>query len=91
SRAAGGRYTTLEGLPAPETDAVRQAWLEEDVAQCGYCQPGMIVAAHALLARSSTPTDDEIDAAFRGMVCRCGSYSRIRRAVHRAARAGGDR
>jgi len=91
SRAAGGRFTTVEGLPPLETDAVRQAWLDEDVAQCGYCQPGMIVAAHALLARSSAPTDEEIDAAFGGMVCRCGSYGRIRRAVHRAARAGGDR
>lgn len=90
SGAAGGRFTTLEGLPALEGDAIRQAWLEEDAAQCGYCQPGMIMAAHALLSRVPAPTDDDIDEAFGGMVCRCGSYSRVRRAVHRAARAGGD-
>lgn len=90
SRAAGGRFTTLEGLPPLEGDAVRRAWLEEDAAQCGYCQPGMIMTAHALLARVSAPTDEEIDEAFGGMVCRCGSYSRVRRAIHRAARGGGE-
>jgi len=89
SQAAGGTFTTVEGLPPLARDPVRRAWLEEDAAQCGYCQPGMIVTAHALLSRVAAPTDDQIDEAFGSFVCRCGSYSRVRRAIHRAARAGG--
>jgi isoquinoline 1-oxidoreductase alpha subunit len=89
SRAAGGTFTTIEGSPPVAQDPIRQAWLEEDVAQCGYCQPGMIATARALLTRVPAPTDDQIDEAFGAMVCRCGSYSRVRRAIHRAARAGG--
>ena len=86
--AANGRsFTTIEGLSADRSHACQRAWLEEDVAQCGYCQPGMILETVALLAARPRPTDAEIDAAFAGHVCRCGSYPRLRRAVHRAAGA----
>jgi aerobic-type carbon monoxide dehydrogenase small subunit (CoxS/CutS family) len=80
-----GDVTTIEGISADGTHAVQQAWLAEQVAQCGYCQPGQIMTAVALLAAHPTPTDDDIDAAFAGVLCRCGTYQRIRRAVHRAA------
>ncbi|HEX9886793.1 MAG TPA: 2Fe-2S iron-sulfur cluster-binding protein [Longimicrobiales bacterium] len=85
--AEGGSFTTIEGLPPLEEDPVRQAWLAEDVSQCGYCQPGMIVRARSLLRDTPDPDDADIDAALAGHVCRCGSYSRIRRAIHRAAAA----
>lgn len=83
--AAGSSYTTVEGLAGPDGDPVQRAWLAEDVSQCGYCQPGMIIRTRALLAERPRPEDSDVDAAFDGHVCRCGSYNRIRRAVHRAA------
>jgi aerobic-type carbon monoxide dehydrogenase small subunit (CoxS/CutS family) len=82
--------TTIEGLSRDGKHPCQRAWLEEDVAQCGYCQPGMILEAAGLLARSPRPTDAQIDAAFAGHVCRCGTWPRVRRAVHTAA-AGGAR
>lgn len=85
SAAAGHTVTTIEGL-APEQRAVlEQAWIEEDVPQCGYCQPGQIMSAAALLAQIPSPTDADIDAGMSGNLCRCGTYNRIRRAIHRAA------
>jgi isoquinoline 1-oxidoreductase alpha subunit len=81
---AGRGVTTIEGLAGGDTlHPVQQAWIDEDVAQCGYCQPGQIMAAAALLAENPHPTDDDIDALEN--VCRCGTYVRIRRAIHRAA------
>jgi isoquinoline 1-oxidoreductase subunit alpha len=82
--AAGGKVTTIEGLAdGDELHPVQEAWLEEDVAQCGYCQPGQIMAAVALLKRTPNPTDADIDRIEN--VCRCGSYFRIREAIKRAA------
>ena len=78
--------TTIEGLAGPVADAVRAAWIAQDVAQCGYCQSGQIMAAAALLAANRKPTDADIDAAMAGNLCRCGTYPRIRAAVHDAAR-----
>jgi isoquinoline 1-oxidoreductase alpha subunit len=66
---------------------LQEAWLHEDVAQCGYCQAGQLMSAAALLARQSNPTDEQIDAAMAGNLCRCGTYQRIRRAIHRAAQS----
>ena len=81
---AGRAVTTIEGLADGDTlHPVQQAWIDEDVAQCGYCQPGQIMAAAALLAENPNPTDADIDALEN--VCRCGTYVRIRRAIHRAA------
>ena len=92
AEAAGRRFTTIEGLSEGRSHTVQRAWLEEDVAQCGYCQPGMILCAAALLRESARPSDAQIDNAFAEMVCRCGTYPRIRRAIHRAAgQAGGAR
>lgn len=84
--AAGESFTTIEGLSKDGSHPCQRAWIEEDVAQCGYCQAGMIVEAATLLAAKSRPTDDEIDAAFADHVCRCGTWQRVRRAVHAAAR-----
>ena len=83
--------TTIEGLTGPVAEAVRAAWIALDVAQCGYCQSGQIMAAVALLAANSRPTEADIDAAMSGNLCRCGTYPRIRAAVRDAARrlAGG--
>ncbi len=82
-----GRVTTIEGLGSPGAlHAVQQAWVEHQVAQCGYCQSGQIMAAAALLAANAAPTDAEIDAAMSGNLCRCGTYPRIREAVKAAAR-----
>ncbi|HXB54897.1 MAG TPA: (2Fe-2S)-binding protein [Vicinamibacteria bacterium] len=80
--------TTIEGLSKDGSHPVQRAWLEEDVAQCGYCQPGMIMNAAALLRENPRPTDAQIDAAMSDSVCRCGTYARIRRAVKRAGAAG---
>jgi aerobic-type carbon monoxide dehydrogenase small subunit (CoxS/CutS family) len=80
-----GQVTTIEGLSTDGSHPVQQAWLDEQVAQCGYCQPGQIMTAVALLAAHPQPTDHDIDTAFAGVLCRCGTYQRIRRAVHRAA------
>ena len=85
SSLAGKSVTTIEGLSPDGSHPVQQAWIEEDVPQCGYCQVGQIMAAAALLARKAHPSDADIDSAMRGNLCRCGTYSYIRRAVHRAA------
>jgi aerobic-type carbon monoxide dehydrogenase small subunit (CoxS/CutS family) len=85
--AAGRAVTTIEGLAAADgtLHPLQEAWIAEDVAQCGYCQSGQILAAAALLARTPAPTDEDIAAALDGNLCRCGTYLRIRRAVHAAA------
>jgi isoquinoline 1-oxidoreductase subunit alpha len=86
SAAQGHTITTIEGLaPAGQLHPVQAAWIEVDVPQCGYCQPGQIMSAAALLAKTPHPTDDDIDAAMTPNICRCGTYNRIRRAIHRAA------
>ena len=87
SAAVGQEITTIEGLSAPGAPltAVQQAWIEEDVAQCGYCQAGQIMRATALLARNPNPTDEEIDRDMAANICRCGTYTRIRKAIHNAA------
>ena len=82
------RVTTIEGLSATTTHRVQQAWIAEDVPQCGYCQPGQVMAAAALLSRNAQPTDADIDAAMTN-ICRCGTYQRIRTAIHRAAKERG--
>jgi isoquinoline 1-oxidoreductase subunit alpha len=88
--AVGDRpVTTIEGLSPDGSHPVQRAWVEEDVVQCGYCQPGQIMAAAALLKAKPRPTDADIDAALSGNICRCGTYQRIRAAVHRAAGGGG--
>lgn len=79
---AGKKVTTIEGL---SNHPVQQAWIEEDVPQCGYCQSGQIMAAASLLAKTAKPTDADISEALKGNICRCGTYGQIRRAVHRAA------
>jgi aerobic-type carbon monoxide dehydrogenase small subunit (CoxS/CutS family) len=86
--AEGRSITTIEGLAPDGRGHLQRAWIEEDVPQCGYCQSGQIMSAAALLASNPNPSDDEIDAAMRGNICRCGTYSRIRSAIHRAA--GGE-
>jgi len=83
--AEGKRITTIEGLSSDRSHAVQRAWLELDVPQCGYCQSGQIMSAVALLASNPAPTDADIDAAMSGNICRCGTYPRIRKAIHRAA------
>ncbi|HVJ61753.1 MAG TPA: (2Fe-2S)-binding protein [Tahibacter sp.] len=83
--AAGRRITTIEGLAGREADALRRAWLDVDVVQCGYCQSGQLMSACALLAQNPRPTDADIDAAMSGNLCRCGTYPRIRAAIHAAA------
>lgn len=84
---AGEAITTIEGLSAEGNHPVQEAWEALDVPQCGYCQPGQILAAVALLAHSPHPTDAEIDSAMSGNLCRCGTYQRIRQAIHHAAEA----
>jgi isoquinoline 1-oxidoreductase alpha subunit len=85
-KALGGKaVTTVEGVSKDRSHAVQRAWIELDVPQCGYCQSGQIMSAVALLKSNAAPSDDEIDAALAGNICRCGTYARIRKAVHRAA------
>jgi isoquinoline 1-oxidoreductase subunit alpha len=79
------KITTIEGLSADRSHPVQQAWIELDVPQCGYCQSGQIMSAAALLAQTPVPSDGQIDAAMAGNICRCGTYQRIRAAIHRAA------
>jgi len=86
SSVAGKRVTTIEGLSPNRAHVVQQAWIAEDVPQCGYCQSGQIMTAAALLAKTPHPTDTDIDAAMTN-ICRCGTYPRIRAAIHRAAKA----
>lgn len=83
SDVAGKEVTTIEGIP--ESHPVKQAWIADDVPQCGWCQPGQIMAATALLDANPKPDDAAIDRAMEGILCRCGTYQRIRRAIHRAA------
>jgi isoquinoline 1-oxidoreductase subunit alpha len=85
SAVEGRTVTTIEGLSPDGSHPVQQAWLAEQVAQCGFCQPGQIMAATALLATTPQPTDAQIDQAMQGNLCRCGTYQRVRRAIHRAA------
>ena len=82
------KITTIEGLSTDATHPVQQAWLANDVPQCGYCQAGQIMSAVALLAKKADPTDADIDAAMAGNICRCGTYVRIRQAIHDAAARG---
>ncbi len=83
---AGAEITTIEGLSPDRGHPVQQAWIAEQVPQCGYCQSGMIMVTAALLAETPAPSDAEIDAAITN-ICRCGTYARVRRAIHRAAKA----
>jgi len=85
SKAAGKNITTIEGLSSDNSHPVQRAWLEEDTPQCGYCQSGQLMSAAALLKVKSDPTDDDIDDAMSGNICRCGTYPRIRKAIHIAA------
>ena len=82
---ANKNVVTIEGLSADRSHPVQRAWIDEDVPQCGYCQSGQIMATVALLAKTPSPTDADIDKAMRGNICRCGTYEPIRRAIHRAA------
>lgn len=90
SRVADTDVVTIEGLSPEGLNALQEAWVAEGVAQCGYCQAGQVMAAAALLAENPDPTDEEIDRAMSRNVCRCGTYQRIRKAIHRAARGGGS-
>ncbi len=85
TRAAGKEVTTIEGLSPTTTHALQTAWLEEDVPQCGYCQSGQIMSAAVLLREKPDPSDQDIDDAMSGNICRCGTYPRIRKAIHLAA------
>jgi aerobic-type carbon monoxide dehydrogenase small subunit (CoxS/CutS family) len=85
SAAAGKKVTTIEGLSPAGDHPLQRAWASEQVSQCGYCQPGQIMSAAELLSKKPKPTDADIDEAMSGNLCRCGTYSRIRRAIHAAA------
>jgi len=85
SAAAGKTVTTIEGLSSDGNHPVQVAWRELNVPQCGYCQSGQIMSAVALLAKNPNPTDEDIDNAMSGNICRCGTYTRIRAAIHKAA------
>lgn len=88
SEAAGKNIMTIEGLSANGLHPVQQAWIAEEVPQCGYCQTGQIMSAVALLAKNPQPSDDQITQSMSGNICRCGTYDRIRKAIHRAATSG---
>jgi isoquinoline 1-oxidoreductase subunit alpha len=85
SQVAGQRVTTIEGLSRDGRHALQKAWIAEEVPQCGYCQSGQIMSAAALLARNKSPSDADIDQAMSGNICRCGTYNRIRKAIHTAS------
>jgi isoquinoline 1-oxidoreductase alpha subunit len=91
SAAAGKKVTTIEGLSENLSHPLQQAWIAEDVPQCGYCQSGQLMSAAVLLREQPRPTDDDIDACLSGNLCRCGTYPRIRKAIHRAAKAMNDK
>jgi isoquinoline 1-oxidoreductase subunit alpha len=91
ARAVGKKIVTIEGLSVAYGNAVQDAWMAIQVPQCGYCQSGQILAAAALLANHPHPSDADIDAEMSGNICRCGTYDRIRKAIHRAADSGGVR
>ena len=86
---AGKRITTIEGLAADRGHPLQRAWIAEQVPQCGWCQSGMLMTAAELLAKTPKPSDDDIDRALAGHICRCGTYQRLRSAIHRAAGEGG--
>ncbi|MFK8102443.1 MAG: (2Fe-2S)-binding protein [Saprospiraceae bacterium] len=86
--AVGKKITTIEGIGEKTQHVVQQAWIEEQVPQCGYCQSGQIMSAVALLKENSNPTDEDIDLAMQGNICRCGTYVRIKKAIHSAAKMG---
>ena len=86
SAVAGRKVVTIEGVSSPAARAVKKAWVELDVAQCGYCQSGQIMSATTLLEKKPKPSDEDIDRAMAGNICRCGTYQRIRAAIHAAAR-----
>ncbi|RPH71814.1 MAG: (2Fe-2S)-binding protein [Myxococcaceae bacterium] len=88
SSVGNGNITTIEGLSRDGSHPLQRAWEELDVPQCGYCQAGQIMSAAALLAKTPNPTDDDIDGAMAGNICRCATYLRIRRAIHRATELG---
>jgi aerobic-type carbon monoxide dehydrogenase small subunit (CoxS/CutS family) len=90
SDVADRQVTTIEGLSPDLSHPLQRAWIEESVVQCGYCQPGQLMTAAALLARNPNPSDADIDNAMSGVICRCGTYPRIRRAIHRAIQEGGQ-
>lgn len=85
-----GKIVTIEGLSEDGRHPVQEAWIEEDVPQCGYCQSGQIMTAAALLEKIPTPSDEEINAHMAGNICRCGTYPRIKKAINTAARKGGE-
>jgi isoquinoline 1-oxidoreductase alpha subunit len=85
SAVAGRMVTTIEGLSPDGSHPVQKAWVDADVVQCGYCQPGQIMSAAALVAHNPNPSDEDIDAALAGNICRCGTYQRVREAVRKAA------
>jgi isoquinoline 1-oxidoreductase alpha subunit len=91
SRVAGKHVTTIEGLSNDLSHPLQRAWIEIDVPQCGYCQSGQIMSAAVLLRENPKPNDKDIDEAMSGNVCRCGTYPRIRRAIHRAAELAGEK
>jgi isoquinoline 1-oxidoreductase alpha subunit len=91
ARVSGKRVTTIEGLSKDLSHPVQRAWMEIQVPQCGYCQPGQMMAAACLLAQNPKPNETDIDEAMSGNLCRCGTYQRIRKAIHRAAEIGADR
>ena len=91
ARVAGKRVTTIEGLSANLSHPLQRAWIEVDVPQCGYCQSGQIMSAAVLLAQNAKPTDKDIDEAMSGNICRCGTYTRIRKAIHRAAEIAAEK
>jgi isoquinoline 1-oxidoreductase alpha subunit len=85
SAVGDAEITTIEGLAGPEADALKAAWIDVDVVQCGYCQSGQLMSASALLKKTPQPSDADINAAMSGNLCRCGTYPRIRAAIHQAA------
>jgi isoquinoline 1-oxidoreductase subunit alpha len=91
SAATNGKITTIEGLSSDGSHPVQQAWMSIDVPQCGYCQAGQIMSAAALLSKKANPTDADIDAAMSGNLCRCGTYTRIKKAIKEAATKGGNK
>src|SRR5438477_516372 len=91
SRAAGKDVTTIEGLSLDLSHPLQRAWIELDVPQCGYCQSGQIMSAAVLLRETPKPTDKDINEAMSGNICRCGTYSRIRRAIHRASELAAEK
>jgi isoquinoline 1-oxidoreductase alpha subunit len=91
ARAAGKRVTTIEGLSPNLSHPLQRAWIEVDVPQCGYCQSGQIMSAAVLLAQNAKPADKDIDEAMSGNICRCGTYTRIRKAIHRAAEIAAEK